>query len=75
MNVNVVDLAIGTSVAMLQCCVASALLCLLWFPVGLPAGSPEPRSNISANIRAVKKLGTALERARRAAFKSVQGQR
>ena len=31
---DVVDLAIGTSVAMLQCCVASALLCLLWFPVG-----------------------------------------
>jgi hypothetical protein len=42
---------------------------------GLPAGSPEPRSNISANIRAMKKLGTALERARRAAFKSVEGQR
>ena len=41
----------------------------------LPAGSPEPRSNISANIRAVKKLGTALERARRAAFKSVEAQR
>jgi hypothetical protein len=31
---DVVDLATGTSVAMLQCCVASALLCLLWFPVG-----------------------------------------
>jgi hypothetical protein len=31
---NVVNLVIGTSVAMLQCCVASALLCLLWFPVG-----------------------------------------
>jgi hypothetical protein len=39
----------------------------------LPAGSPEPRSNISANIRAMKKLGTALERARQAAFKSVEG--
>ncbi len=41
----------------------------------LPAGSPEPRSNISANIWAMKKFGTALERACRAAFKSVEGQR
>jgi hypothetical protein len=27
----------------------------------LPAGSPEPRSSISANVRAIKKFGTALE--------------
>jgi hypothetical protein len=33
------------------------------------------RSSILANIRAMKKLGTALELARRAAFKSVLGQR
>jgi hypothetical protein len=48
---------------------------LLLFGSGLPAGSPEPRSSISANIWAMKKFGTALEWARRAAFKSVLGQR
>jgi hypothetical protein len=32
---------------------------MIWY--GLPVGSPEPRSNISANIWAMKKFGTALE--------------
>ena len=51
--------------------------CTMFQYFRLPAGSPEPRSSISANIWAMKKIGTAwnVERARRAAFKSVEAQR
>jgi hypothetical protein len=38
------------------------------------AGSPEPRSSITANIRAMKKLGTALERAQQAEGKNIKHQ-
>jgi hypothetical protein len=44
-SMNVVDLVIGTIVAMLQCCVAPGLLWLLWFPgVGQLVGALSARA-------------------------------